>query len=130
MSTNYAVKRFADRYWIERIGGTIHGTPVGINVPKFFDSAEEAWKWVGHLEEGVVDVPRPSQLSESDKELLISRHAHLKPISWFEARRDKAIICKNPDTGGSVSVIVTSPRSHYDAQFDKSYYYFDIRGDG
>jgi hypothetical protein len=34
-----------------------------ITVPKYFNSPKEAWIWVGYLEEGVVDVPKPARLS-------------------------------------------------------------------
>jgi hypothetical protein len=67
---SYAVKRFADKYWIEKTNVRCYDRnkneipyspdgPFGITQPKFFASADEAWKWVGYLEEGVVDVPRP-----------------------------------------------------------------------
>jgi len=58
----YKVKRFGSQYWIEKDNDHYHG-PVNplmdIRVFKYFNSAEEAWKWVEYLEEGVVDVPKP-----------------------------------------------------------------------
>jgi hypothetical protein len=63
---SYAVKRFADMYWIEKNGKTLHGAinpPDGLNSPKFFESSEKAWKWVDYLQEGIVDVPRPENVT-------------------------------------------------------------------
>jgi hypothetical protein len=62
----YKVKRFGSQYWIEKDGDHYSG-PVyphtEIRVSRYFDSPSEAWKWVGFLEEGVVDVPKPARLS-------------------------------------------------------------------
>ena len=61
----YTVKRFGSQYWIEKDNDHYHGRVkalMDITVPKYFNSPNEAWKWVEYLEEGVVDVPKPARL--------------------------------------------------------------------
>jgi hypothetical protein len=62
----YTVKRFGPQYWIERNGSHFHGRVdplMDISVSKYFNNSAEAWEWVEYLEEGVVDVPKPSKYS-------------------------------------------------------------------
>jgi hypothetical protein len=68
----YKVKRFGSQYWIEKDNDHYHGRVkalMDITVPKYFNSPNEAWKWVEYLEEGVVDVPKPARLSPTGMSL-------------------------------------------------------------
>jgi len=61
----YTVKRFGSQYWIEKDNDHYHGRVnplMDIRVPRYFNNPNEAWKWVGYLEEGVVDVPKPREI--------------------------------------------------------------------